>query len=218
MDSAYCGPGTFSGETQIRIDRADPFLALDKASIGDGVCVDKTLKVPFFSGNLNGEEIIMRTTSGGIQKLTEEEIRSGTFLFTPKKENYEYEIKFWLEAGSTRSDTIKVRLEDIPTDTGLTLWPYSGSFYDGETEVYQVLRGTSTSPSFYAQAPLGHFEINGTPYPPDKIYSYLSELFLSSVAGASDYTLNRVTNACGTFPVNEKYRIEVKDAWCRWRM
>lgn len=210
--SEACGAGTFSGETVIKVIKTNPYLSLNERIIGGGVCEGKAFTVPFTSGNLVGKDVVVKTSSGAVRKLTEEEVQAGSFQMTLNSENNEYEKWFWLEAGNTLSNRVKVRLEKVPAYTTLSLGTSYTSFFDGEAEVYQVLESTSIFPYFYTYTLLHSFEVNGVHYAPDNNYGGASKLFLNSVASASLYTLNSVTNACGTFPLNLKYRIGVKSA------
>ncbi len=205
-----CGTGTSDGETRIRINKATPYLSINEAAIGQAVCVGKAFDVPFFVGNLGGAEVLIKDDAGTIRKLTEEEILSERFQLTLRTTGHRYETSFWLQAGNTRSNTVKVRLEETPLSFGLSVGDNYTWFSEGNTEVYQVLAGSLTSPSINAIGSVSRFKVNGTDYVPYHNSGITTQLYLSDIKEASHYTLNSVTNACGTTEVNWKFMIRTR--------
>lgn len=210
--NSTCGTGTSEGETRIRISRAAPYLNINEAAIGQTVCAGKVFEVPFSQGNLDGTEVLIKDDAGGIRKLTEEEIRSGSFQLTLHTAGYKYKTSFWLQAGNTRSNTVKVRLEETPDSFTLSVGENYTRYSEGDTEVYQVLAGSRISPSIISSGSVSRFEVNGVNYFPYHNSGINTQLYLHDIKQAPLYTLNSITNTCGTVEMNWKFRIQERNS------
>lgn len=213
--NSACGTGTSEGETRIRISRAAPYLNINEAAIGQAVCAGKAFDVPFSLGNLDGTEVLIKDDAGGIRKLTEEEVRSGSFQLTLYTAGYRYETSFWLQAGNIRSNTVKVRLEETPHSFRVSVGENYTRYSEGDTEVYQVLAGSLSSPSLNFSGSVNRFEVNGVHYVPYHNSGISTQLYLYDIKQAPLYTLNSVTNTCGTVEMNWKFRIQDRNSFLK---
>lgn len=213
-----CGEGKSYGETQIIVENEKPELVIDESTAPKKVCSGTEIEVSFKkTGVWNAsEKIFLKTNPSYVIKereLTNEEINLGKVKIQVNSEMSTRTSSgyFWIEGGGISSNLIKVQAETKPSFSHFLLSGNNktGHIENGHEVLYLLGNSRSYIMEWYSLSGVSNFVIDGKSVKPNRVSdTYESYNESVHINKDSSFTVNSVSNSCGTSEINKSYLLK----------
>lgn len=213
-----CGLASISGETNVIVNATTttPTLLIDELQLPKIICASKNTEIPLLkSDNIPANTqfiLFQRYINNGTEQYNIQTNVTAPYVFKPITTSYS-NVEIWLQStgGNIKSNIVSLQIESTPNNIDIES-NYGVKSYDGSTEIIHGLNTDLSDTRIYFRAygyggNLG-FTFNGKPYKSTYFSNNYAEIS-QRINFQKDtlITLNSVSNACGTFDLNRKFKI-----------